>query len=66
MGDLNMQPAEARRLTGMRSLADGATYPWHAPSEQIDHLLVHGDLRGSGGPVALPVSDHLALVSDLD
>jgi hypothetical protein len=36
------------------------------PTVQLDHILVAGGLHAvSGGRVPLPVSDHLALVADL-
>ena len=38
-GDLNMGRATAERVTGLRPLATGATFPARAPSVQIDHLL---------------------------
>jgi endonuclease/exonuclease/phosphatase family metal-dependent hydrolase len=66
LGDLNMGRATAERVTGLRPLATGATFPAHAPSLQIDHLLATPDVRArSGGPVRLPMSDHLALVADV-
>ncbi len=66
LGDLNLGPWRAHRLTGMRPLASGATFPAPTPRLQIDHILTSGDHRPTrGGPVALPVSDHLALVADL-
>jgi endonuclease/exonuclease/phosphatase (EEP) superfamily protein YafD len=65
MGDLNMGRSRAERITGMRPLVTGRTFPAVAPIEQIDHLLVRGDLTGSGGPVRLPMSDHRALVADV-
>ena len=67
MGDLNMGPARAARVTGLRPLATGLTFPAHAPREQLDHVLARGALR----PVArsdarlLPLSDHRALSVDL-
>jgi endonuclease/exonuclease/phosphatase family metal-dependent hydrolase len=65
-GDLNMSRTPAERLTGMRPLAIGRTFPADQPTRQIDHLLVRGALEATiGGPVQLPVSDHRALVSDV-
>ena len=67
LGDLNMGPAVARRLTGMRPLVSGATFPAHEPVEQLDHVLARGDV----GTVqtcrihALPMSDHRAMSVDL-
>ena len=66
MGDLNMEPARATRITGLRSAADASTYPTEAPRQQIDHILVRGEVRwGAGQALPLPVSDHRALVVDL-
>ena len=66
MGDLNMPAARAARLTRMRALATGATFPADAPTEQIDHLLARGPLPAArGSVVGLPTSDHRALVADL-
>ncbi len=67
VGDLNMGPAPARRITGMRPLVSGATFPASAPVEQLDHVLARGDV----GAVrtckihALPLSDHRAMSVDL-
>ncbi len=64
-GDLNMRPWRAVRITGMRSLATGSTFPAARPVVQLDHVLCDSPLRASGAPVALEVSDHRALVVDL-
>jgi endonuclease/exonuclease/phosphatase family metal-dependent hydrolase len=67
VGDLNMGPAPARRITGMRPLVSGATFPADEPVEQLDHVLARGDV----GTVrdcrvhALPLSDHRAMSVDL-
>ncbi len=67
LGDLNMAPAVARRITGMRPLVSGATFPASEPTEQLDHVLARGDV----GTVqtcrihALPMSDHRAMSVDL-
>jgi endonuclease/exonuclease/phosphatase family metal-dependent hydrolase len=62
MGDLNMGPARATRLTGMTSGVQLLTYPAAGPTQQIDHVLVRGGVRTHHGEaVALPVSDHRAL-----
>lgn len=65
MGDLNMGPRAATRLTGLTALASGPTFPAHAPRVQIDHLLSDGLSPAAGHVVHLPVSDHCALVADL-
>ena len=66
MGDLNMGPDRAARISRMRPLVAGLTFPAHAPRDQLDHVLVDGDLQpGQGRVVELPLSDHRALVVDL-
>ena len=66
MGDLNMGPSRAARITRMRSLASGVTFPARAPAHQLDHVLGHGSVRSTGSrTVRLPISDHLALVSEV-
>ncbi len=66
IGDLNMGPRRAGRITGMEALATGATFPARAPRVQIDHVLSTGGLVPLAARVAeLPVSDHRALVVDL-
>jgi endonuclease/exonuclease/phosphatase family metal-dependent hydrolase len=64
-GDLNLSPRRAHRITGMTSLATGATFPADTPGVQLDHILCSSRLAATGGPVALEVSDHRALVVDL-
>jgi endonuclease/exonuclease/phosphatase family metal-dependent hydrolase len=66
MGDLNMPPARAGRLTGLRPAATAPTFPADDPSEQLDHILLSGGLRAeSSEALRLPVSDHRALVAEL-
>jgi endonuclease/exonuclease/phosphatase family metal-dependent hydrolase len=65
LGDLNMGRSRAERITGLAPLVTGPTFPAHAPTRQIDHVLARGVGPATGGPVALPVSDHRALVADL-
>ena len=66
MGDLNMGPERAGRITGMRPAVQLATFPADAPTQQLDHVLLRGGVRGSNGEaVRLPVSDHRALGVDL-
>jgi endonuclease/exonuclease/phosphatase family metal-dependent hydrolase len=67
MGDLNMEPPRAARITGMRPLVTAPTFPARAPRTQLDHVLLDGSLptpRG-GEAVELPMSDHRALVVEL-
>ena len=67
IGDLNLPPGPAVRLTGMRSLVAARTFPADRPRAQIDHVLAGtGRLVATGGgAIALPVSDHRALVVDV-
>ncbi len=66
MGDLNMGPERAARITGMRSLASHPTFPAEEPREQIDHVLTDSDLRAVATTARrLPMSDHRALVVDV-
>ncbi|MDT7570506.1 MAG: hypothetical protein QOE05_680 [Actinomycetota bacterium] len=65
VGDLNMGRGRAERLTGLAPLVTGSTFPAHGPTRQIDHLLARGLGPATGGPVALPLSDHQALVAEL-
>lgn len=64
-GDLNMGPRRAQALTSMRPLASHLTFPADRPREQLDHMLLRGDLPTPlSESVALPLSDHCALVAD--
>lgn len=66
MGDLNMEPGRAVRTSGMRSLVTAPTFPADAPTQQLDHVLLDGDLPPAHGQaVQLPLSDHRALVVDV-
>lgn len=66
MGDLNMGPDRAQRISRMRPLVSALTFPATDPTRQLDHILVDGDLpAGEGRAVELPLSDHRALVVDV-
>jgi endonuclease/exonuclease/phosphatase family metal-dependent hydrolase len=67
VGDLNMGLARARRITGLRTLVQAPTFPAHRPTEQLDHVLVRGDVGAVEGVSvrALPLSDHCAVAVDL-
>ncbi|NPD04658.1 endonuclease [Nocardioides sp. zg-1308] len=66
MGDLNMEPDRAVRITGMRPLVSELTFPADAPRSQLDHVLLDGELPpATGRAVELSLSDHRALVVDL-
>lgn len=67
VGDLNMEPPRAHSITGMRPLVSQPTFPADAPTEQIDHVLSADDLVVTHQEAReLPMSDHRALVVDLD
>jgi endonuclease/exonuclease/phosphatase family metal-dependent hydrolase len=65
-GDLNMGPERAAMATGLTSVADHLTFPWDEPQVQLDHILASPPLRAQTSVRRLPVSDHLALIADLD
>jgi endonuclease/exonuclease/phosphatase family metal-dependent hydrolase len=66
LGDLNLGPRWAHRLTGMTPLARGATFPAQSPRRQLDHVLGSGlDAPAGGRGIELALSDHRALVVDL-
>jgi endonuclease/exonuclease/phosphatase family metal-dependent hydrolase len=68
IGDLNMQRAQAARVSGLRSIAEATTFPAPHPTRQLDHVLVRGGLRATGpaDAVRLPLSDHRALVVECE
>jgi len=70
LGDFNLPGSLPRRITGWTSLAAAPTYPSFKPRVQFDHVLADGltlDAVASARAesLALPVSDHCALVVDL-
>ncbi|MFP5283599.1 MAG: endonuclease/exonuclease/phosphatase family protein [Actinomycetes bacterium] len=67
MGDLNMAAPGPARITGYRPLASLPTFPGHAPTRQLDHILLRGQLGEVTGTSApeLPLSDHRALVAEV-
>lgn len=66
VGDLNMGPERAGRLTDMRAAAAVPTFPADAPTQQIDHVLLRGPVTAHAGEaLRLPVSDHQALRVEL-
>src|SRR5690606_1756463 len=64
LGDLNLGPDDAARVSGMHGPARVDTFPSACPRRQLDHVLVGPGLRAAGEPWALPLplSDHRALV----
>jgi endonuclease/exonuclease/phosphatase family metal-dependent hydrolase len=65
-GDLNMGPDRAATTTGLTSVADHLTFPWDEPRVQLDHVLADPPVRAQASVRRLPVSDHLALIADLE
>lgn len=65
-GDLNMAPDRAARITGMHPLAAHLTFPADEPVEQLDHVLAEPALRARSEVRWLGVSDHRALVVDVE
>ncbi len=65
MGDLNLAGDRPARVTGLHPLARAATFPVHAPDQQLDHVLGTADVRARGASALdLGLSDHRALVVD--
>lgn len=66
MGDLNMGPRTVRAVTGLDGLASSATFPVEPARRQLDHIAARGlTAAAPGKALALPLSDHRALVVDL-
>lgn len=67
MGDLNMPAPTPSRITGFRSLIARPTFPGSSPNQQLDHILLRGELGEPrrGAAPRLRLSDHRALVVDL-
>ncbi|WGX94689.1 endonuclease/exonuclease/phosphatase family protein [Nocardioides sp. L-11A] len=65
-GDLNMGPARAARVSGLTPLAEHATFPADRPREQLDHVLADPPLAARATARRMALSDHRALLVDLD
>ncbi|WP_435769348.1 endonuclease/exonuclease/phosphatase family protein [Nocardioides sp. SYSU DS0651] len=65
-GDLNMGVDRAARITGMQPVALHDTFPADEPVEQLDHVLADAPVRARSEARQMPLSDHRALVVDLD
>jgi endonuclease/exonuclease/phosphatase family metal-dependent hydrolase len=67
-GDLNIPGALPRPLESWTPLARVPTFPAHSPRVQLDHVLARDwtPRVRSADAVALPLSDHRALVVDID
>lgn len=67
LGDLNMTAPLPAIVSRWRSLVGGPTFPAWKPRLQIDHVLVEGHVVATDPRVVhLPVSDHRAVVVDID
>jgi len=66
MGDLNMSPRLVRVVTRLDPMVSQATFPAEHPGRQIDHIMGRGlPPAVHGEALAMPLSDHRALVVDL-
>lgn len=68
LGDLNLPGAVPSQASGLLPLVAAPTFPAHRPDRQIDHVLATPGLRvvGEGRAVDLGLSDHRALVVDVE
>lgn len=71
MGDFNTPGSIPGLVTGWHQVARTPTYPVARPRVQFDHIMVDGwteaaldEARASARAIALPVSDHCALVTE--
>lgn len=67
LGDLNLEPGDVTRVTGLAPLAVADTFTSWRPRRQLDHVLGGPGLRATGPARAqrLVVSDHLTLAVDV-
>ena len=68
LGDINLPGGIPATISSWRSLARAKTFPAEEPKLQIDHALGYGPLPpvAAVGTRRLPLSDHRALVVDLE
>jgi endonuclease/exonuclease/phosphatase family metal-dependent hydrolase len=69
LGDLNLPGSVVRRVSGWTPLVSSPTFPAPEPRVQLDHVLASGlpaGTRAIGRIRQLPISDHRAVVVDLD
>ena len=69
LGDLNLPGPLPRRITRWTPLVSSPTFPAPAPRIQLDHALAAGlpaGFRATGRVRQLPISDHRAVLVDLD
>jgi endonuclease/exonuclease/phosphatase family metal-dependent hydrolase len=69
MGDLNLDPEDVERaaaIAGYERVHSDNTWPAKRPRRTIDHVLLDGLRATTAVVVPLPVSDHLALVVEVE
>ncbi len=69
LGDLNLTERIATRITGWTPLVSAPTFPAPRPRWQLDHALAASlppGVRTTGRTVELSISDHRAVVIDLE
>lgn len=69
LGDLNLEPDVVGALAtavGFTVVPSEPTWPAHAPRRRIDHVLLDGPAAVAVDVRQLPVSDHRALVVDVE
>ena len=69
LGDLNLDPEVVLPLAvaaGFTRVESDATWPAHAPRRTIDHVLLDGLVETAAVVAPLPVSDHRALVVEVE
>jgi endonuclease/exonuclease/phosphatase family metal-dependent hydrolase len=69
LGDLNLPGGLPARVSRLKALVTGPTYPASRPRVQLDHVLARGVRPGQAQPGrvwSLPVSDHRAVSVDVE
>jgi endonuclease/exonuclease/phosphatase family metal-dependent hydrolase len=67
LGDLNLDPEVVDELKGeLTHVASDPTWPAKAPRRTIDHVLLDGLVATAAVVAPLPVSDHRALVVEVE
>jgi endonuclease/exonuclease/phosphatase family metal-dependent hydrolase len=66
LGDLNLHPEDVVVPPGWTRPSGGPTFPATSPRREIDHVLLDGLVATAAVVVPLPVSDHRALVVEVE
>jgi endonuclease/exonuclease/phosphatase family metal-dependent hydrolase len=66
LGDLNLHPEDVVVPAGWTRPSGGPTFPATSPRREIDHVLLDGLVATAAVVVPLPVSDHRALVVEVE